>query len=90
MRIEVDLPEEAAAEPSPEPFDLPILYEDESMLVIDKPPGVVVHPAAGNPDRCAGDPAFRSGGAENRFVHHEYHGTPSGGDSAEPYCCDAV
>lgn len=49
MRIEVDLPEEAAAEPSPEPFDLPILYEDESMLVIDKPPGVVVHPAAGNP-----------------------------------------
>ncbi|UKI30415.1 MAG: prolipoprotein diacylglyceryl transferase [Lentisphaeria bacterium] len=49
MRIEVDLPEEAAAEPSPEPFDFPILYEDESMLVIDKPPGVVVHPAAGNP-----------------------------------------
>lgn len=50
MRIEVELPEERAAEPAPEPFDFPILYEDEAMLVIDKPAGVVVHPAAGNPD----------------------------------------
>lgn len=49
MRIEVDLPEESSPEPSPEPFDFPILYEDDAMLVIDKPAGVVVHPAAGNP-----------------------------------------
>ena len=49
MRIEVDLPEETAAEPVAEPFDFPILFEDEAMLVIDKPAGVVVHPAAGNP-----------------------------------------
>jgi len=33
-----------------EPMDLDIVYEDDSLLVINKPPGLVVHPAAGNPD----------------------------------------
>lgn len=32
----------------PEPMALPIVYEDEHLLVIDKPAGLVVHPAAGN------------------------------------------
>lgn len=32
----------------PEPIDLQIVYEDESVLVIDKPAGLVVHPAAGH------------------------------------------
>ncbi len=49
MRIVVDLPQEEALEPVPEPFDFPILYEDNMLLVINKPAGVVVHPAAGNP-----------------------------------------
>ncbi|WP_323847387.1 23S rRNA pseudouridine(1911/1915/1917) synthase RluD [Microbulbifer magnicolonia] len=31
-------------------LDLEIVYEDESLLVINKPAGLVVHPAAGNPD----------------------------------------
>jgi 23S rRNA pseudouridine1911/1915/1917 synthase len=31
--------------------DFRILYEDESLLVVDKPAGLVVHPGAGNPDR---------------------------------------
>ncbi|MBT2989887.1 MAG: 23S rRNA pseudouridine(1911/1915/1917) synthase [gamma proteobacterium symbiont of Ctena orbiculata] len=31
-------------------IDLDILYEDEQLLVINKPPGLVMHPAAGNPD----------------------------------------
>ncbi|MDD3155278.1 MAG: RluA family pseudouridine synthase [Victivallaceae bacterium] len=39
---------EAAATPAAEPFDFPILYEDGAILVIDKPAGVVVHPAPGN------------------------------------------
>lgn len=30
------------------PFDL--LYEDDSLLIVSKPPGIVVHPAVGNPD----------------------------------------
>jgi 23S rRNA pseudouridine1911/1915/1917 synthase len=33
----------------PEPIPLKILYEDPSIIVIDKPAGMVVHPAAGNP-----------------------------------------
>ncbi|BBM00698.1 23S rRNA pseudouridine(1911/1915/1917) synthase RluD [Microbulbifer sp. GL-2] len=33
-----------------EPMDLEIVYEDDSLLVINKPAGLVVHPAAGNPD----------------------------------------
>lgn len=49
MSITVRLPEEVGAEPVAEPFEFPILYEDDVMLVIDKPAGVVVHPAAGNP-----------------------------------------
>ncbi|MFQ5839732.1 MAG: RluA family pseudouridine synthase [Candidatus Methylomirabilales bacterium] len=32
---------------SPEPIPLTVLYEDEAILVLDKPPGIVVHPAAG-------------------------------------------
>lgn len=33
-----------------QPMDLDIVYEDDSLLVINKPAGLVVHPAAGNPD----------------------------------------
>ena len=34
---------------APEPIALRIVYEDEALLVIDKPAGLVVHPGAGNP-----------------------------------------
>ena len=49
-RIEVLMPEAESTEVLAEEFDYPILFEDEQMLVIAKPAGVVVHPAAGNPD----------------------------------------
>ncbi len=32
-----------------EPLDFPIVFEDEAVIVVDKPPGLVVHPGAGNP-----------------------------------------
>ena len=41
-------PEEA--EPTPQDIPLDILYEDEALIVINKPVGLVVHPAPGNPD----------------------------------------
>jgi 23S rRNA pseudouridine1911/1915/1917 synthase len=44
----------------PEPLPLPILYEDSSIIVIDKPAGMVVHPAAGN----------TSGTLVNALLHH--------------------
>ena len=34
--------------PGPEAMDLSILFEDDHILVIDKPPGMVVHPGPGN------------------------------------------
>ena len=40
------LPEAVAF--APEPMDLPIIYEDDDLIVINKPAGLVVHPAAGN------------------------------------------
>ena len=42
--------EPAPAEPRPQAIRLDILYEDSDLLVINKPKGMVVHPAAGNPD----------------------------------------
>jgi len=43
------LPQPKPLSLKPEPLPLTILYEDSSIIVIDKPPGMVVHPAAGNP-----------------------------------------
>lgn len=50
MSMRVELPETTVTEISPEPFKYNILFEDEHFIVIDKPAGTVVHPAAGNPD----------------------------------------
>jgi 23S rRNA pseudouridine1911/1915/1917 synthase len=46
--ITIDVPEAAAAEPSGENIALDIVYEDDDIIVIDKPKGLVVHPAAGH------------------------------------------
>ena len=49
-RFIVDIPEPEPAEPKPQAIDLDILYEDSDLLVLNKPAGLVVHPAPGNPD----------------------------------------
>ncbi len=48
VRLSVSLDEPLTDRPQPIPLDL--LYEDGELLVINKPAGMVVHPAAGNPD----------------------------------------
>jgi 23S rRNA pseudouridine1911/1915/1917 synthase len=48
---ELDLPAPVSAAPLPQAMALTIVYEDEHLIVIDKPAGMVVHPAPGNPDR---------------------------------------
>jgi 23S rRNA pseudouridine1911/1915/1917 synthase len=45
---------------TPEPIDLRVLHEDEDLIVIDKPAGLVVHPAPGHP----------SGTLVNALLHH--------------------
>jgi 23S rRNA pseudouridine1911/1915/1917 synthase len=46
--ITIDVPEAVAAEPAGEAIALDIVYEDDDIIVIDKPKGLVVHPAAGH------------------------------------------
>ncbi len=50
LKIHVDqaLTDAEAGTFLPEPMDLNVVYEDEHIMVINKPPGLVVHPAAGN------------------------------------------
>jgi 23S rRNA pseudouridine1911/1915/1917 synthase len=47
-RASVRVPPPEPARPRPEPIPLSIVYEDSELIVIDKPAGLVVHPAAGN------------------------------------------
>lgn len=46
--IEVNAELEAQGEWLPEPVEFPIVYEDEDIIIINKPAGLVVHPGAGN------------------------------------------
>jgi 23S rRNA pseudouridine1911/1915/1917 synthase len=46
--VSVDMPPPVAPKPGPEAIALNIVYEDDDLIVIDKPAGLVVHPAAGN------------------------------------------
>jgi 23S rRNA pseudouridine1911/1915/1917 synthase len=46
--IMVSIPDPVRLDVCPEKIDLDIVYEDEHILVVDKPKGMVVHPAAGN------------------------------------------
>lgn len=48
MRITIDIPPPAPTSAEAEDLPLPILYEDADLVVIDKPAGMVVHPAAGH------------------------------------------
>jgi 23S rRNA pseudouridine1911/1915/1917 synthase len=46
--VDVDVPAEAPAAPATPPAGIVVRYEDDDLLVVDKPAGVVVHPARGH------------------------------------------
>lgn len=48
-RLELDLPPPVPISLEPEPIPVPVVFEDEFLLVVDKPSGLVVHPAPGHP-----------------------------------------
>jgi 23S rRNA pseudouridine1911/1915/1917 synthase len=58
--ITVELPEPVEATPRPEALPVAIVYQDRDIAVIDKPAGMVVHPAAGHAD----------GTLVNALLHH--------------------
>jgi 23S rRNA pseudouridine1911/1915/1917 synthase len=57
--VAVEIPPPDSSSVEPEPLPLCVLYEDEHLLAIDKPPGLVVHPA----------PGARRGTLVNALVH---------------------
>jgi len=59
-QIEIDLPGPRAADIEAQPIALDVLYEDTDLIVVNKPAGLVIHPAAGNPD----------GTLVNALLHH--------------------
>lgn len=48
--VEFDIPEPTILEAVAQDIPVEIVYEDDDLLVVNKPKGMVVHPAAGNPD----------------------------------------
>ena len=48
QEVSLGVPEAAPAEPAGEAIPLEVVYEDDDLLVIDKPAGLVVHPAGGH------------------------------------------
>ena len=60
QRFSVHVPDPKPATPSPEATPLDVLFEDEHLLVLEKPAGMVVHPA----------PGHSSGTLVNALLHH--------------------
>lgn len=58
--IELDIPRAEDPNPQPEAIPLDILFEDDALIVLNKPAGLVVHPGAGNP----------TGTLVNALLHH--------------------
>ena len=58
--VSVSIPPPAEATPRPEALPLPIVYQDADVIVVDKPAGMVVHPAAGH----------AAGTLVNALLHH--------------------
>jgi 23S rRNA pseudouridine1911/1915/1917 synthase len=58
--ITIALPEAVPLDAAPQAIPLEILYEDDDLVVLNKAPGMVVHPAPGNPD----------GTLVNALLHH--------------------
>ncbi len=67
------IPEAAPIEVVPQKIEFDVLYEDEHLLLISKPPNVVVHPGSGNPDKTL----------VNGLVHHSQN-IAAVGDSVRP------
>lgn len=83
---EVTVPPDIPAEPEPQEMDLAVIYEDDDLIVIDKPAGLVVHPAPGSPDHTlvnallahCGDSLSGIGGVRRPGIVHRLDKDTSG------------
>lgn len=78
MTLSITLPPPAPLDNAPQDLPLEIAWEDEHLIIVDKPAGMVVHPANGNPDgtlvnallhHCAGQLSGIGGVARPGIVH---------------------
>ncbi len=67
--VVVHLPKPRASTVEPEPIPINVVYEDEHVLVVDKPAGMVVHPSAGH----------ATGTLVHALLHHSQKLSPIGG-----------
>ncbi|MBD2842648.1 RluA family pseudouridine synthase [Erythrobacter rubeus] len=76
--FQITVPPAAEAEAQPQDIPLDIVFEDDHLIVVNKPAGMVVHPAAGNPDgtlvnallhHCRGELSGIGGVARPGIVH---------------------
>ncbi|MBC9176985.1 RluA family pseudouridine synthase [Pseudoroseomonas ludipueritiae] len=82
----VEVPPAAPATPQAQDIPLTILFEDRHLIVLDKPPGLVVHPAPGNQDGTlvnallahAGDELAGIGGEKRPGIVHRLDKDTSG------------
>lgn len=82
----VRAPVAVAADPQAQDIPLSIVYEDDLLIVVDKPAGLVVHPAPGNPDRTlvnallhhCGDSLSGIGGVKRPGIVHRIDKDTSG------------
>jgi len=84
--FQIAIPEAVLDHPLAQAMSLDILYEDDHLLVVDKPAGLVVHPAPGNPDRTlvnallahCGDSLAGIGGVKRPGIVHRLDKDTSG------------
>ena len=78
QEIVIDLPQPKAPSVTAEEIPLDVVYEDDDVIVVNKPKGLVVHPAAGHPDgtlvnallhHCAGSLSGIGGETRPGIVH---------------------
>jgi 23S rRNA pseudouridine1911/1915/1917 synthase len=84
-RVTVEIPPPAGREVSAESIPLTVVYEDDEVLVVDKPAGMVVHPAPGNWSgtlvnalKGRGGPLSELGGDEREGIVHRLDKETSG------------
>ena len=82
----IAVPPSVSADPAPQAMDLVVVYEDAELVVVDKPAGLVVHPAPGSPDRTlvnallahCGDSLSGIGGVRRPGIVHRLDKDTSG------------
>ena len=73
-KVNLIIPEPEKASLKPYDFKLEIIYEDEDLLIINKPAGIIMHPGAGNYDKTI----------VNALVHYDKDSLSSIGDELRP------